>query len=181
MRGRIENILEFAKVRVWREGNPARWRGHLAHLLPRTNKVRQVAHHAAPVLNLVDVNVLVRRDAKCHEHGGVPTAGVEAHDPPLVLGPAARRRALVQARVEEEVLHQVLGEDGLHLAPLIKYVSRLSHLPLLDGNCITPLTTGRAAYDQMLAAIDALDTAQRGGPEPTAITLEAFGRPIPEA
>ena len=32
-----------------------------------------------------------------------------------------------------------------------------------------------------LAAIDALDTGQRGGPEPEAITLEAFGRPIPEA
>ena len=31
-----------------------------------------------------------------------------------------------------------------------------------------------------LAAIDALDTDQRGGPEPEAITLEAFGRPIPE-
>jgi 2,5-diketo-D-gluconate reductase A len=32
-----------------------------------------------------------------------------------------------------------------------------------------------------LAAIDALDTGVRGGPEPDAITLEAFGRPIPEA
>jgi diketogulonate reductase-like aldo/keto reductase len=32
-----------------------------------------------------------------------------------------------------------------------------------------------------LAAIDALDTGQRGGPEPDAITLEAFGREIPEA
>ena len=31
-----------------------------------------------------------------------------------------------------------------------------------------------------LAAIDALDTHQRGGPEPDAITLESFGRPIPE-
>ena len=31
-----------------------------------------------------------------------------------------------------------------------------------------------------LAAIDALDTGVRGGPEPEAITLEAFGRPIPE-
>jgi diketogulonate reductase-like aldo/keto reductase len=31
-----------------------------------------------------------------------------------------------------------------------------------------------------LAAIDALDTGQRGGPEPEAITLESFGRPIPE-
>jgi diketogulonate reductase-like aldo/keto reductase len=32
-----------------------------------------------------------------------------------------------------------------------------------------------------LAAIDSLDTDQRGGPEPEAITLETFGRPIPEA
>jgi diketogulonate reductase-like aldo/keto reductase len=32
-----------------------------------------------------------------------------------------------------------------------------------------------------LAAIDGLDTGRRGGPEPTEITLEAFGREIPEA
>jgi diketogulonate reductase-like aldo/keto reductase len=35
--------------------------------------------------------------------------------------------------------------------------------------------------DQQLAAIDALDTGKRGGPEPADITLETFGRPIPEA
>ncbi|GLY06428.1 aldo/keto reductase [Actinoplanes sp. NBRC 101535] len=34
---------------------------------------------------------------------------------------------------------------------------------------------------EQLAAIDALDTGKRGGPEPEAITLETFGRPIPEA
>jgi diketogulonate reductase-like aldo/keto reductase len=32
-----------------------------------------------------------------------------------------------------------------------------------------------------MAAIDALDTGRRGGPEPEDITLEAFGRDIPEA
>lgn len=32
-----------------------------------------------------------------------------------------------------------------------------------------------------LAAIDALDTGKRGGPEPAAITLETFGRAVPEA
>jgi diketogulonate reductase-like aldo/keto reductase len=31
-----------------------------------------------------------------------------------------------------------------------------------------------------IAAIDALDTDQRGGPEPASITLEGFGREIPE-
>lgn len=32
-----------------------------------------------------------------------------------------------------------------------------------------------------LAAVDALDTGQRGGPEPEDITVESFGRDIPEA
>jgi diketogulonate reductase-like aldo/keto reductase len=34
---------------------------------------------------------------------------------------------------------------------------------------------------EQLAAIDALDTGVRGGPEPDTITLEAYGREIPEA
>ena len=29
--------------------------------------------------------------------------------------------------------------------------------------------------------LDALDTGMRGGPEPDDITLQAYGRPIPEA
>ena len=35
--------------------------------------------------------------------------------------------------------------------------------------------------DDQLDAIDALDTGIRGGPDPETITLETFGRPIPEA
>ena len=34
---------------------------------------------------------------------------------------------------------------------------------------------------EQVAAIDALDTSVRGGPEPDTITLEGYGRPIPEA
>ena len=34
---------------------------------------------------------------------------------------------------------------------------------------------------EQLAAIDALDTGVRGGPDPDSITLEKYGRPIPEA
>jgi integrase len=48
VRGRLESILDFAKVRGERDGeNPARWRGHLDKLLPAHSKVRQVEHHAA--------------------------------------------------------------------------------------------------------------------------------------
>lgn len=48
LRGRIESILDWAKVRGYREGeNPARWRGHLDKILPARAKVRKVEHHAA--------------------------------------------------------------------------------------------------------------------------------------
>jgi integrase len=48
VRGRIEAVLDYAKARRWREGeNPARWRGHLDHLLPQRSKVQRVEHHAA--------------------------------------------------------------------------------------------------------------------------------------
>jgi cardiolipin synthase len=59
-----------------------------------------------------------------------------------------------QQKATEQALHRVLNEDAPHLTQLEQYVSRLSHLPLLDGNAVTPLTTGRQAYDEMLTAID---------------------------
>ncbi len=48
LRGRIEAILAWARVRGYRNGeNPARWKGHLDQLLPVRTKVRAVEHHAA--------------------------------------------------------------------------------------------------------------------------------------
>jgi integrase len=48
LRGRIEAVLDFAKVRAYRVGeNPARWKGHLKEALPAVSKVRKVKHHAA--------------------------------------------------------------------------------------------------------------------------------------
>jgi integrase len=48
VRGRIENVLDYARARGWREGeNPARWKGHLQNLLPSRAKVMAVEHHAA--------------------------------------------------------------------------------------------------------------------------------------
>lgn len=48
LRGRIEAVLDWATVRGHRHGdNPARWRGHLDHLLPERSKVAKVKHHAA--------------------------------------------------------------------------------------------------------------------------------------
>jgi integrase len=47
VRGRIEKVLDAAKAKGFREGeNPARWRGHLDHLLPKPSKLAR-GHHAA--------------------------------------------------------------------------------------------------------------------------------------
>lgn len=46
-RGRIEKVLDAAKARGFRSGeNPARWRGHLDHLLPKPKKLSR-GHHAS--------------------------------------------------------------------------------------------------------------------------------------
>jgi integrase len=48
VRSRMELVLDWAKVRGYRDGeNPARWRGHLDKLLPKPGKVATVEHHEA--------------------------------------------------------------------------------------------------------------------------------------
>lgn len=47
LRGRIEAVLDAAKAQGHRTGeNPAAWRGHLSHLLPKRQKLTK-GHHAA--------------------------------------------------------------------------------------------------------------------------------------
>lgn len=48
VRGRIESILDWATVRGFRKGdNPARWRGHIEHLLAARADVQKTEHHSA--------------------------------------------------------------------------------------------------------------------------------------
>lgn len=47
VRGRIETVLDSAKARGYRQGeNPARWRGHLAQILPARTRLSR-GHHKA--------------------------------------------------------------------------------------------------------------------------------------
>lgn len=49
LRGRIETVLDSAKARGYRQGeNPARWRGHLAQILPTRTKLSRGHHKAMP-------------------------------------------------------------------------------------------------------------------------------------
>lgn len=71
VRGRIEVILDWARVRGFRTGeNPARWRGHLDKLLPARSRVRKVKHHTAlPYSELPDFMKQLR-----DENGVAPRA-----------------------------------------------------------------------------------------------------------
>jgi len=50
IRGRIESVLDWARVRGYRDAdklNPATWCGHIDKMLPATSKVHTVSHHDA--------------------------------------------------------------------------------------------------------------------------------------
>jgi hypothetical protein len=48
VRGRVEAVLDWAKVRGFRDGeNPARWRGHLDHIPPKKSRIASVEHLGA--------------------------------------------------------------------------------------------------------------------------------------
>lgn len=65
VRGRIETVLDAAKARGYRQGeNPARWRGHLAQILPARTRLSRGHHKAMPYSELPQfVGKLRERDA----------------------------------------------------------------------------------------------------------------------
>ena len=65
IRGRIEAILDAAKARGYREGeNPARWRGHIAQILPARTRLTRGHHKAMPYEELpAFVGQLRKREA----------------------------------------------------------------------------------------------------------------------
>ncbi len=92
VRGRIESILDWAKARGYRDGeNPARWRGHLDHLLPAPNRVRRVKHFAA--LPYADLPALM---AKLRDQHGMPPAALE-----FLILTAARSNEVLSVRWNE--------------------------------------------------------------------------------
>ena len=73
VRERIESILDWATVSGYRAGeNPARWRGHLEHLLPAARKIAPIVHH--PAMRYQDVPAFM---AKLRAVDGTPARVLE--------------------------------------------------------------------------------------------------------
>lgn len=61
VRGRIETILDAAKARGYRQGeNPARWRGHIAQILPARSRLTR-GHHKAMAYDAIPAFVCAIR------------------------------------------------------------------------------------------------------------------------
>jgi integrase len=99
LRGRIESILDWAKVCGLRTGeNPARWRGHLNYLLPARSKVRRVKHHAA--LSYPQISTYLE---ELHAQKGVAAKALE-----FLILTAARTGEVIGARWEEIDLQEAI-------------------------------------------------------------------------
>jgi integrase len=91
LRGRIEAVLDAAKAQGHRTGeNPATWRGHLSHLLPKRQKLTK-GHHAA--LPYADVPAFI---ARLRAQKGLSALGLE-----LQILTACRSGEALAARWDE--------------------------------------------------------------------------------
>jgi integrase len=129
VRGRVENILDWATARGFRVGdNPARWRGHLDKLLPARSKVRTVEHFPA----------MRYRDAPAFMRELQGREGVSALALAFTILTAARTGEVVGARWAEIELEDAVwtvpatrmkaGRE--HRAPLAAAtVALLEHVP----------------------------------------------------
>jgi integrase len=91
LRGRIERILDAAKVSGLRSGeNPARWRGHLQALLPKPKKLSR-GHHRALAYSEVPAFM-----ARLRERPAIAARALE-----FLILTAARSGEVLNARWEE--------------------------------------------------------------------------------
>jgi integrase len=91
LRGRIERVLDAAKAQGHRAGeNPARWRGHLDHLLPKRQKLTR-GHHAAMPYDEVAAFIASLRSREA----------VSAHGLEFLILTAARSGEVLGATWEE--------------------------------------------------------------------------------
>ncbi|MFZ4539313.1 tyrosine-type recombinase/integrase [Propionivibrio sp.] len=73
VRGRIEKVLDWARVRGYRSGeNPARWRGHLDAILAKPGKIQSVEHF--PALPFDEIGAFM---VKLRQQEGTPARAVE--------------------------------------------------------------------------------------------------------
>lgn len=154
LRGRIENILDWATVRDYRKGdNPARWKGYLDKILPSPGKIAKVVHHAAlPVaevgafmqslrardgMSLRALEFLILTAARSGEVRGACWSEIDLEAKVWTI-PAERMKAEKEHRVP-------LSEPAMRLLLTLK--------PLCEGDLVFPAPNGGKLSDMALSAV----------------------------
>lgn len=133
LRGRIESVLDWAKVHGYSEGeNAARWKGHLDKVLPRPSKVQKVKHHAAVPYS--DASKLM---AKLSESSGTAAAALR-----LLLLTAARSGEVRGMRWSE-----VDFKTKLWTIPAERMKADKEHIVPLSDGALSLLERMRGAGD----------------------------------
>ena len=119
VRGRMESILDWAKVKGLRSGeNPAAWKGHLDHMLPAPTRLKKVEHlTAVPVREMPDFMIKLRQ-----------AAGTAAQALEFLILTAAR-----SGEVRGITWQEVSLEDALWIVPAERMKMKREHrVPLSD-------------------------------------------------
>lgn len=169
----LEKLLADGRVRAIGVSNfmPE----HLERLLAETS--------AVPAVNQIEVHPYFQQSAlqRLHVQHGILT---QAWSP---IGGITSYRGGEKRTFDDPVLLEIAGQHGKSAAQV------MLRWHLQEGRSAIPKSVKPAriaenfdVFDfelttEQLTAIDALDTGVRGGPEPADITLEAYGREIPEA
>jgi integrase len=154
VRGRVESVLDWAKVRGYRNGeNPARWRGHLDKLLPAPKKIAKVEHHpAVPVKKVAEFYTALR------ERSGTAARALE-----FALLTAARSgevRGASWAEIDLDAKLWVVPAERMkakkeHRVPLSSAAMKLLQgLPRMEGSdLLFPAARGGQLSDMSLTAV----------------------------
>lgn len=120
LRGRIERVLDYAKVEGLRDGeNPARWKGHIEFRLPKPENTMKRGHHAAMPYSAVPEFMT----------GLKGIAGVGARALEFLIHTAARTGEVIEARWEE-----IDTEKKVWTVPAERMkASRIHRVPLTDA------------------------------------------------
>lgn len=154
LRGRIESVLDWATVRGFRKGeNPARWRGHIEHLLAARASVQKTEHHSA--MDYREVGAFM---AQLHQQEGMGARALE-----FAILCAARSGEVRGAEWSEMDLvagvwtipANRMKAEREHRVPLTdKALALLNALPRMpDTNLVFPNTKGTILSDMTLTAV----------------------------
>ena len=170
----LETLLADGKVRVIGVSNFMV--DHLTRLLDVAN--------VAPAVNQIEVHPYFQQSEVQdfgREHGILtqawsPIGGItfyrEGQHTSALQDPTINRVAEAHGKSPAQVMLRWGLQQGRSVIPKSTKPERIAqNLDVFDF----------ALSDDELAAIDGLETGVRGGPEPEAVTLQTFGRDIPEA